>query len=132
MADEVTISQVLNALRPGAEWTCLGGTYAGLLWTDAVQSKPTEAEWDAKLVELQAAAVTNDARKAAIVADSTRVDILNRMKTQTNAEIEAWLRGWLDADGVTNLATAITFCKRVETSIVTIVKAISLDIRNGS
>jgi len=46
------ISVALTSLCPLAEWACVDGTYAGLVWRDTVQSKPTEAEVTAELARL--------------------------------------------------------------------------------
>lgn len=34
----------IEAARPLAQWTLQGNTYAGLVWLDTVQSKPTPEE----------------------------------------------------------------------------------------
>ena len=49
------ISAALTELRPGAEWTLRGETYAGLEWNDSKQTKPTESEVNAKCAELKTA-----------------------------------------------------------------------------
>ena len=49
------ISAALTELRPGAEWTLRGETYAGLEWNDSKQPKPTESEVNAKCAELKTA-----------------------------------------------------------------------------
>lgn len=38
------IESAIHTLRPGANWTIYGGTYSGLVWQDAQQTKPTEGE----------------------------------------------------------------------------------------
>ena len=38
------IIDALNVLRPNALWSIKGETYNGLVWTDTVQTKPTEEE----------------------------------------------------------------------------------------
>lgn len=40
----MTIESALLTIRPGAQWTLMGGIYAGLEWQDTQQSKPTEEE----------------------------------------------------------------------------------------
>ena len=47
------ISSALLELKPGAEWTLRGDTYAGLEWLDKNQTKPTEEEVNAKISELE-------------------------------------------------------------------------------
>ena len=49
------IPTALTELRPGAEWTLRGETYAGLEWLDSKQTKPTESEVNAKCAELKTA-----------------------------------------------------------------------------
>lgn len=46
----MTIEQALFTLRPGAQWTVRGGTYAGLEWQDQTQTMPTEAEVAAQML----------------------------------------------------------------------------------
>jgi hypothetical protein len=43
---------VLNAIRPGAQWTLNGDDYAGLTWLDD-SPKPTQAECDAAWPQVQ-------------------------------------------------------------------------------
>jgi hypothetical protein len=38
------ITEAISELRPGAEWSLSGTEYAGLVWHDQQQTKPTEAE----------------------------------------------------------------------------------------
>lgn len=40
----MTLESAIRHLRPGAAWTLYGDTYAGLLWQDQQQTKPTEEE----------------------------------------------------------------------------------------
>ena len=49
------IGQALQALKPGAEWSCIGDTYAGITWLDSSQTKPTETEVTNKVTALDAA-----------------------------------------------------------------------------
>ena len=50
-----SIVSALEALKPKSEWTLRGETYADLEWLDKSQTKPTEEEVNAKIVELEAA-----------------------------------------------------------------------------
>ena len=50
-----SIVSALEALKPKSEWTLRGETYADLEWLDKNQTKPTEDEINAKIVELQTA-----------------------------------------------------------------------------
>ena len=49
------ISSALIELKPNAEWTLRGDTYADLEWLDKMQPKPTEEEVNAKITELEVA-----------------------------------------------------------------------------
>ena len=42
----------IGKLKPGAEWVLYGVDYSGLNWLDSSQTKPTESEVNAKVIEL--------------------------------------------------------------------------------
>ena len=42
MSQTIGIPQALAVLTPGAEWALTGDTYAGLVWLDTNQAKPSE------------------------------------------------------------------------------------------
>jgi len=46
------IRDAINALRPGAECSIRGNSYAGIEWLDESQTKPTEDAVNTKLTEL--------------------------------------------------------------------------------
>ena len=56
------ITSALIELKPNAEWTLRGDTYAGLEWLDETQTMPTEDEINAKIAELEAAEPTRQVR----------------------------------------------------------------------
>jgi hypothetical protein len=70
--------------------------------------------------------VTN--RADAFKVDPARIEFLDYLRNKTCNEIEAFVRTRLNADGVTNLASAILFCKRVETAFVQVAKALAKNI----
>ena len=49
------IVSALEALKPKAQWTLAGDSYANLEWLDKIQTKPTEDEVTAKVTELETA-----------------------------------------------------------------------------
>ena len=51
----IRISDALQILRPGAEWSISGNLYSNLEWLDKTQTKPTEDEINAKVAELETA-----------------------------------------------------------------------------
>jgi hypothetical protein len=96
----ITINEALNSLRPGAEWTLDGSTYAGIVWLDQVQTKPTEQEVNNKIVELTAAETTETQRLNSINLDSDLVDLLIKARTMNPTQWKAI------TDGITNIAQA--------------------------
>ena len=50
-----TIVEALTTLKPGAEGSSSGDTYAGITWFDSNQTKPTETEVINKIASLDAA-----------------------------------------------------------------------------
>jgi len=49
-----SIVSALEALRPNAQWTLSGDSYANLQWLDSSQTKPIEEEVNAKIAQLEA------------------------------------------------------------------------------
>tara|TARA_Y100000361_G_C11066742_1_gene293419 strand:- start:23 stop:661 length:639 start_codon:yes stop_codon:yes gene_type:complete len=47
------IVSALEALKPKAQWTLAGDSYANLQWLDSSQTKPTEQQVEEKIVELK-------------------------------------------------------------------------------
>ena len=60
---KITIIDALIALRPRAEWSLDGEDYSGLTWLDKNQTKPTEDEINAKIVELETAEPARQVRE---------------------------------------------------------------------
>ena len=50
-----TILEAIKELKPEAIWTLNGNNYSDLNWQDSSNTKPTEAEINAKISELDAA-----------------------------------------------------------------------------
>ena len=51
---KITIIEALISLKPKAQWILNDLNYSGLEWKDENQTKPTEEEINAKVVELEA------------------------------------------------------------------------------
>ena len=47
-----TTLDALKSLKPGAEWSIVGGTE--IIWHDTEQTAPTQSEIDAEIIRLQA------------------------------------------------------------------------------
>ena len=50
MANEMTTTDALQSLKPGAEWVMRGDT---LEWLDSKQTEPTQSQIDAEVTRLQ-------------------------------------------------------------------------------
>ena len=48
------VADALQALKPGAQWSCLGNVYSGITWLDSSQTIPTEEQVTAKIAALDA------------------------------------------------------------------------------
>ena len=72
MANEITTSDALLSLKPGAQWVLRGDT---LEWLDGVQTEPTQSAIDAEIIRLQAVYDGNDYQR-------TRADAYEEVKEQ--------------------------------------------------
>jgi len=117
MATREEIVAALQSLRPSSEWKMSGDTLADVQWISG-STKPTQQEIDAEVTRLASVAATEAAREAEYVSDAGRIDLMDRLKTATVAQIDAWI----DAN-VTSLAAARAVLKAI-------VKVIALDRRN--
>ena len=70
-----------------------------------------------------------EARATTFITDTDRSNWLDQLKIATLPQIETFVRNQINADGVTNLATAQTCLKRIETGLVIMMKLIALDSR---
>ena len=50
----ITLEQAILSLNPNAEFTCNGGVYSGITWTNNPSYKPTEEEVNAEIARLEA------------------------------------------------------------------------------
>ena len=75
-----TILEALKELKPEAIWTLNGNNYSDLNWQDSSKTKPTEAEINAKISELDAAESMRLLRKA-------RNSLLNKTDWTQNDDV---------------------------------------------
>ena len=61
-----SITDALLALKPESGWVLNGNNYSDLEWLDKTQTKPTEDEVNAKIVELETA---EPARQVRVIRD---------------------------------------------------------------
>ena len=47
----IDIADAIKSLKPSASWVLTGTEYSGLDWKDESQTKPTETEVDARMVD---------------------------------------------------------------------------------
>ena len=59
----IRISDALQILRPGAEWSISDNLYSNLEWLDKTQTMPTEDEVNAKIAELDTAEPARQVRE---------------------------------------------------------------------
>lgn len=50
----ITLEQAILSLNPNAEFTCNGGVYSGITWTNNPSYKPTEEEVNTEIARLEA------------------------------------------------------------------------------
>ena len=50
----ITLEQAILSLNANAEFTCNGGVYSGITWTNNPLYKPTETEVNAEIARLEA------------------------------------------------------------------------------
>jgi hypothetical protein len=87
----ITISNALHSIRPNSLWTVYGTTYSGLVWSDTVQTKPTEQEVNAEIARLTEQApftVCKDEAKKRIAA--TDWSVLPDVNISNKAEFETY------------------------------------------
>jgi len=110
------IVAALQTLRPTSEWSMRGETLDSVEWM-AAEPKPTQQEVDAEITRLAGVASAESSRVASIIADPGRIDLLDRLRTATPAQIDAWID-----NNVTTIAAARAVFKAI-------IKAIALDYR---
>lgn len=92
-------------------------------------------EWTPEIIAAYRAATAPVPPTAEEIAEQTRAgafsnapsrrEVLAALKSATPEQIEAYVRNRLNADAVTDLASARAFCKRTETAIASILHAIA-------
>ena len=94
------ISQAINICRPGSKWTLNGGTYAGLIWLEEPETKPTETELNAAWAQISNVKIWpsksefwsefSTAEKAAIISSSDiGIRLLDKELTMWTATVRA-------------------------------------------
>lgn len=94
------ITQAINHCRPDAKWTLNGDTYAGLIWLDAPETKPTLAEIEAAWAQLSAVKVwpsktefwaefTAPEKAAIITSSDIGIRLLDKELTMWTATVRA-------------------------------------------
>ena len=102
----IRISDVLQVLRPGAEWAIDNNSYAQLTWLDTEQTKPTEEEVVQKIAELtyqKEVEVYKEQRAAEYPPYADQFDKIfhsgvNAWKTQIRAIKEKYPKQTMDPD----------------------------------
>ena len=102
----IRISDALQVLRPGAEWSIDNNSYAQLNWLDTEQTKPTEEEVVQKVAELtyqQEVEVYKEQRAAEYPSYADQFDKIfhsgvNAWKTQIRTIKERYPKQTMDPD----------------------------------
>ncbi len=105
-------------------WSRIGHPEDGTITT----SMPFADYWQRRL-DQEAAAISAGNLAAAFLGDITRQEFVSHLRADTPAQIETFVRGRLNVDGVTDLASAKLCLKRMETGFVTIMKVLALIAR---
>lgn len=114
----IHIQEALVSLKPSAVFTLHGNTYTGLVWLDAVQLKPTEAEVTAEMWRLTKAAAVAQTYSDVDAIYSAAVG--NRESEYIQAEQDArafkatgytgipsaYISGWATVKGFSNQVAA--------------------------
>lgn len=121
------ITHALLRLRPGSKWTLNGDTYAGLVWLDSPETKPTLAEIEAAWAQLSAVkawpskaefwAEFSATEKAGIITSADiGIRMLDKELTMWTATVRADDQRIID--GLTALASAGIISGARKTSIL--------------
>lgn len=74
---DCTAEQVLQIIRPKAEWSLNNGEFSSLKWTDPMQTQPTQDEFDQGIIDCKQYVIDrNEAKKKAVL------DVKNEILTQ--------------------------------------------------
>ena len=115
----MNVTDALNSLKPGAEWSCIGETYSGITWLDSSQTKPTESEVNAEITRLTNAEpmrllrVERDAKLASCDWTQSRDitlsnDVAWKTYRQALRDLPASANPTVDSDGNLN-ASSVTW-----------------------
>ena len=115
----MNVTDALKSLKPGAEWNCIGETYAGITWLDSRQTKPTESEVNAEITRLTNAEpmrllrVERDAKLASCDWTQSRDvtlsnDVAWKTYRQALRDLPASANPTVDSDGNLN-ASSVTW-----------------------
>ena len=104
--ENIRISDALQVLRPGAEWSIGNNSYSQLDWLDTEQTKPTEEEVVQKVAELtyqQEVEVYKEQRAAEYPPYADQFDKIfhsgvNAWKTQIRAIKDKYPKQTMDPD----------------------------------
>lgn len=64
------IPEILSGIRPGAQWSCSGNSYEGIIWNDKSQAMPTKQELDQAAIDCQSREDNKSFQKTKAIADA--------------------------------------------------------------
>lgn len=103
-----------------------------LLRWDIPAPIPTDQQVIDALATIDSDKATTRARVTSFLDDVNRKDIVTALTTASPSQLEGYIRGKINAAGVTNLTTARACLSRIETAIVFLAKAVALSVRGNS
>ncbi len=89
----ITLEQAILSLNPNAEFTCNGGVYSGITWTNNPSYKPTEIEVNAEIARLEA---EYDAKKYQRNRAKEYPAIADQLDYIYHNGIDAWKKDMID------------------------------------
>mgnify|MGYP006921315542 CR=1 FL=1 len=85
------ISEAIQSLKPGAQWSLTGEDYTGLDWLDEEQTQPTEEECLAEAARLQAAYDALEYQRLRALEYPPIVDYLDGIVKNDQEQIDAYI-----------------------------------------
>lgn len=89
------ITDALQSLTPGAQWSLVGDEYAGLNWMDDTQKQPTKKAVDTEITRLQAEYEATEYQRLRAVEYPNINDYVDGIVKDDRAQIDAYIAACL-------------------------------------
>lgn len=87
----ITLEQAILSLNPNAEFTCNGGVYSGITWTNNPSYKPTEEEVNAEISRLEAEYAAMQYKRDRAKEYPPITDYIDGIVKGDNAQVQAYI-----------------------------------------